>query len=51
MFLQRPDLPFADALPEEAIQQAFDNEQVSFAEDEDAVYTPAVTWWAFLSPV
>ena len=50
-FLQRPGLPFADALPEEAIQKAFDDEDVSFAEDEDAVYTPPITLWAFLSQV
>jgi len=50
-FLQQPGLPFADALPEEAIHEAFDDEGVSFADDEDAVYTPAVTLWAFLSQV
>ncbi len=50
-FLQRRGLPFADALPEEAIQQAFNQEHVRFAEDEDAVYTPAMTLWAFLSQV
>ena len=50
-FLQRPGLPFADALPEEAIQRAFDDENASFADDEDAVYTPAITLWAFLSQV
>ena len=50
-FLQRPGLPFADALPEDAIQKAFDDEDVSFADDEDAVYTPAITLWAFLSQV
>ncbi len=50
-FLQRPGLPFADALPEEAIQKAFNQEHVRFAEDEDAVYTPAMTLWAFLSQV
>jgi hypothetical protein len=50
-FLQRPGLPFADALPEEAIQKAFDEEEASFAEDEDDVYTPAITLWAFLSQV
>ncbi len=48
-FLQRPGLPFADALPEEAIQKAFDDEEASFADDEEAVFTPAVTLWAFLS--
>jgi len=50
-FLQRPGLPFADALTEDAIQTAFDDEDAAFAEDEDAVFTPAVTLWAFLSQV
>ena len=50
-FLQRSDLPFSDALPEEAIQKAFAEEGASFAEEEDAVYTPAMTLWAFLSQV
>lgn len=50
-FLQRPGLPFADALSEEAIRKAFDDEDVSFADEEDAVYTPAITLWAFLSQV
>ena len=47
-FLQRPGLPFADALPEEAIQKAFDDEDASFADDQDAVYTPAITLRAFV---
>ena len=50
-FLHRSDLPFADALPEEAIDKAFDEQGASFADEEDAVYTPAVTLWAFLSQV
>lgn len=50
-FLQKPGLPFADALPEQRIQAAFDHEGVSFAQDQDAVYTPAVTLWALLSQV
>ena len=50
-FLQRPGLPFADALPEESIQRAFDAENASFADDQEAVYTPAITLWAFLSQV
>jgi len=50
-FLQRPGLPFADALAEEAIQKAFDDEDAGFADDEEAVYTPPVTLWAFLSQV
>ena len=50
-FLQRPGLPFADVLPEDAIQKAFEDEDATFADDEEAVYTPAVTLWAFLSQV
>ena len=50
-FLQRPGLPFADVLPEEAIQKAFERTDVCFGEDEDTVYTPAITLWAFLSQV
>ncbi len=50
-FLQRPGLPFADALTEEAIQKAFDDEDAGFSDDQEAVYTPAITLWAFLSQV
>ena len=50
-FLQRPDLPFADVLPEDAIKKAFNDEKATFADDEDALYTPPVTLWAFLSQV
>ena len=38
-------------LPEETIQQAFDDEGVSFGQGEGDVYTPALTLWAFLSQV
>lgn len=50
-FHERSGLPFSDALPEETIQQAFDEEDSCFAEGADAVYTPAITLWAFLSQV
>lgn len=50
-FHQRPGLPFADAITEDSIQAAFDAEAASFAEEDDAVYTPAITLWAFLSQV
>src|SRR5260370_17616597 len=50
-FMQHADLPLAEVLPEEKIQQAFDEENRTFAQDDDAVYTPAVTMWAFLSQV
>jgi len=50
-FLQRPGLPFADALPEDAVEKALADEDVSFGDDEDAIYTPEITLWAFLSQV
>ena len=50
-FMQHGDLPFKDALREETIQQAFNDEGCAFAQDDDDVYTPAVTLWAFLSQV
>jgi len=51
-FLQRPDLPFADVLPEQAIERAFEEEDATFADEEEGdVYTPAMTLWAFLSQV
>jgi len=50
-FMQHDGLPFADVLSEERIQQAFDDARATFGRDDDAVYTPAVTLWAFLSQV
>jgi hypothetical protein len=50
-FLQQPGLAFSQALPEERIAAAFAEEHVSFANEEDSIYTPAVTLWAFLSQV
>lgn len=50
-FLQRTGLAFADALPEQQIQAAFDAQGVAFAQADDDVYTPPVTLWAFLSQV
>jgi putative transposase len=50
-FMQHDSLPFADVLPEETIQQAFADAEADFAQDEDDIYTPALTLWAFLSQV
>jgi len=50
-FLNHPSLPFADVVTEQTIEVAFDQERVYFGEDEDAVYAPAMTLWAFLSQV
>jgi hypothetical protein len=51
-FLQGEGLPFADVLPEEEIERAFEEEGVSIGSGDDGqgtVYTSAVTLWAFLS--
>jgi DDE family transposase len=42
---------FAKALPEERIAKIFAEEGVDFANDEDNIFTPAVTLWAWLSQV
>jgi hypothetical protein len=49
--LQKDGLPFADTLPEKRIEEAFAEEGADFAQDEECVYTPAVTLWASLSQV
>jgi hypothetical protein len=50
-FLQQDGLAFAEALPETRIEKAFADAGAEFAREEDDVYTPAVTLWAFLSQV
>ena len=51
-FLQHDGLPFSEVLSAQDIQEAFDARGASFADDQDdAVYTPEVTLWAFLSQV
>jgi putative transposase len=50
-FLQDEGLPFADVLPAVVVEQAFLDDEVAFGDTEQAVFTPAVTLWAFLSQV
>ena len=50
-FLQQPGLAFAEVLPEDRIQAAFDEQGIAFAAEEDEVYTPPITLWALLSQV
>jgi putative transposase len=50
-FLQSDGLPFAEVLPEVEIEATFAEEKVSFADQDDDIYTPAVTLWAWLSQV
>jgi len=48
-FLQGDDLPFAEVLNEEQIEAAFEEEDALFGQEDDAVYTPSITLWGFLS--
>ena len=49
--LQTTRLPFSDVLPEEEIEDAFDEEESWFAQEDDDIFTPSLTLWAFLSQV
>ncbi|MFW6114558.1 MAG: IS4/IS5 family transposase, partial [bacterium] len=51
LFLQSAGLPYSDVLSEETIQQAFADNDAEFGQGEDAVYTPALTLWVFLTQV
>ena len=48
-FLQAPGLPFAEVLSEQQVAAAFAAEDVSFGAGDEAIYTPSLTLWAFLS--
>jgi len=47
-YAQDVGLPFASVLTEEQIQQAADEEGVTFGAGADCVYTPTVTLWALV---
>lgn len=49
--MQNDDLPMAEVVESELFQQAFDEHAVDFGDEEDAVYTPAITLWALISQV
>ena len=49
--LQASGLPFSDVLTEEEIEEAFDEEESWFAQEDDDIFTPPLTLWAFLSQV
>lgn len=44
-------LPLHEAISEERIAEVFRQEGIEFGQEEDAVYTPAVTLWGLLSQV
>ena len=47
--LQSDELPLAEVLDENDWQQVFDKHEIDFGNDEDAIYTPAITLWALIS--
>jgi hypothetical protein len=48
-FAQDDNLPLASVLTEEQIQRAAVDEGVTFGVDEDCIFTPQVTLWAFVT--
>lgn len=49
--LQAGEAPVQTLLSEQRIADLFEQAEISFGEDEDAVYTPAITLWGLLSQV
>lgn len=47
--MQDESLPLADVIDDELFEQAFEEFGVDFGTAEDAVYTPAIVLWAFVS--
>jgi len=47
--LQSDELPLAEAVDANQWQAVFDEHEIDFGSDEDAVYTPAITLWALIS--
>ena len=47
--LQSEELPLAEVLDADQWQTVFDKHEVDFGNDEDAIYTPAITLWALIS--
>lgn len=49
--LQSNELPLAEVLESNHWQEIFDAHEIDFGNDEDAIYTPAITLWALISQV
>ena len=47
--LQSSSLPLSEAIDSEVFEETFDHFNVDFGNDEDAVYTPVLVLWAFIS--
>ena len=49
--MQSNELPFQALISDQRIADIFTEEEIAFGEEDDAVYTPAVTLWGLLSQV
>lgn len=49
--LQSDALPLADVIDDQRWQAVFDRHEVDFGNDEDSIYTPAITLWGLTSQV
>ena len=49
--MRSDELPLQSLVTDQRIAEIFEQEQISFGEDEDAVYTPAITLRGLLSQV
>jgi hypothetical protein len=49
--LRSDELPFPTLISDQRIAEILAEEQISFGQDDDAVYTPAITLWGLLSQV
>lgn len=49
--IQHDELPLTAAIDDKWFQEVFDEHEVNFGAEDDAVYTPAITLWALVSQV
>jgi hypothetical protein len=49
--MQSDDLPLVEVIDDAMLEEVFREHDVLFGEDDDAVYTPAITLWALISQV
>jgi len=49
--LQSEALPLAEVIDSHSWQAVFDKHEIDFGNDEEAIYTPAITLWALISQV
>lgn len=49
--LQDASLPLFDEINDQRWQQVFDEHEIDFGNDPDAIYTPAITLWTLISQV